>query len=138
MNLRKTALRLSVFFLSSVALWWICMLAVSRYKDFSWHNSREPTMKSSANEFLTHPHRIHRSDEGLPEHIQKALSAVDNLPGMFPVYEEHGIDIDETETLIIITWPSRYEGTNARRADYEVRAVVDKQTFSVVSLMRGS
>ena len=138
MNLRKTTLCLSILLLSSVALWWICMLAAIRNKDSSLHNGREPTMKSSPNEFLVHSHRIHRSNEGLPEHIQKALSAVDNLPGMFPVYEEHGIDIEETETLIIITWPSRYEGTNARRADYEVRAVVDKQTFSVVSLMRGS
>ena len=113
-------------------------LTRNRTDGASRRNGEEPEMKHLQHTTVYFPpQRIHRSDVGLPERIRKALTAVDNLPGMFRVDEKRGIDIEETETSIIITWPSRYEGTNARRADYEVRAVVDKHTFSVVSLMRG-
>ena len=130
---------LSFCLLAAVLLLMVHMLSRSRTNGVSRRIGEESEMKHQPPPMVyPPPQRIHRSDVGLPERIQKALSAVDNLPGMIPLYEEHGIDIEETETSIIITWPSRYEGTNARRADYEVRAVVDNQTFFVVSLMRGS
>ncbi len=130
---------LSCCLLTVVLLLMVHMLTRNRTNGASRRIGEESEMKHlPPTTVYSSPQRIHRSDVGLPERIRKALAAVDNLPGMFRVDEKRGIDIEETETSIIITWPSRYEGTNARRADYEVRAVVDKQTFSVVSLMRGS
>ena len=139
MKPRQIVRSLSFCLLAAVLLLMVHMLSRNRTNGVSRRIGEESEMKRQPPPMVyPPPQRIHRSDVGLPERIQKALSVVDNLPGMIPLYEEHGIDIEETETSIIITWPSRYEGTNARRADYEMRAVVDKQTFSVISLMRGS
>ena len=77
------------------------------------------------------------SDPRLPEQTRKALDLVSDVTNVLRWEEDRPIRIEETESEIIVVWPSRNEGARFR-SDYEARAVIDKRTFTVVSRKRGS
>ena len=87
---------------------------------------------------FSQPRLILPSDPNLPENIKKALSLVEDMTRRMHKDGEKPIRVQETETQLIIIWPTRHEGKHGFHADYAAMAVIDKQTFSVVKLLRGS
>ncbi len=77
------------------------------------------------------------SDPRLPGQTRKVLDLVSDVTTALRWEEDRPIQIEETESEIIVVWPSRNEGARFR-SDYEARAVIDKRTFTVVSRKRGS
>lgn len=105
----------------------------------SEQNDSASTTKDPVHTYdFSRPLRILSSDPNLPENIKKALSLVAHVSKRHQWRDDQPIEIEETETRIIITWPSRQEGKKIYRADYEAEAIIDKETFSVVSIRAGS
>ena len=78
------------------------------------------------------------SDPSLPVQTRNCLELVSDVTAKLHWEEDRPIRIEETESEIVIVWPSRQEGTRGFHADYEAKAVIDKRTFSVISVKRGS
>ena len=80
-----------------------------------------------------------QTDPTLPREIRKALSMplVADINSRIKWEDDRPIRIEETEKYIIFTWPFRHEG-HVYGPDYERKLIIDRETFQVVSRLRGS
>ena len=83
------------------------------------------------------PRMVLRSDPALPDQTRMYLDLVSDVTAQLRWEEDRPIQIEETESEIIVVWPSRQDGTSGFHADFEARAVIDRRTLAIISLKRG-
>ncbi len=138
---------------SSVLFCWGCT-RTEEHPERIWHDGRTPngSTRFDAIQSRDDANQAHSmedvgafasrmvllSDSTLPEQTKVYLDLVSNVTERLRWEGDRPIRIEESESEIVIVWPSRHEGISGFRADYEAKAVIDKRTRSVVSLKRGS